>query len=113
METIPFQAQYVVDAAGKRTHVIVPTEFFEKQLSKESVFVDVEEAAQWLKEELAEDVNFRIPFLKSNRTKPMLRRIYPSDWMTTSMGKANKTLMNQRAFIDAQGWVALKYQSSF
>ena len=34
METIPFQAQYVVDAAGKRTHVIVPTEFFEKQLSR-------------------------------------------------------------------------------
>ncbi|HLF19450.1 MAG TPA: hypothetical protein VI704_01545 [Bacteroidota bacterium] len=76
MTTIPFQAQYVIDAAGKRTHVIVPIECLDSLINqqqpfKESVFVDIEEAEQWLKEELSEDVNFEqdsLSHIQSHKT---------------------------------------------
>ena len=64
MTTLSFEAQYVTDAAGRQTHVIVPIEFWEsllhqRQQSQESVFVNIEEAEQWLQEELPEDVDFK------------------------------------------------------
>ena len=71
METMPTQAQYVVDAAGKRTYAIVPIKFFDQLINKESVFTDIGEAAQWLEEKLPEDVNFKqdsIAQMNSHRT---------------------------------------------